>query len=157
MSACIFDCRILSPEGKSEVGIWIADDIKCMYKLPRKNYKRAKFIFSINDFRKWPWRSYEFRRKLVYMIVKKLKKIIGSIILTKKDFYPLLCFKLAKILKHFNFKVIFKPVNKFNFPSTKSPIPEFHKWGIYKVPCKDCNLFYNQTKRNLETSLSVRK
>ena len=29
-------------------------------------------------------------------------------------FYPPLCFKLAKILKRFNFKVIFKPVNKFN-------------------------------------------
>ena len=38
-------------------------------------------------------------------------------------FYPPLCFKLDKVLKRFNFKVTFKPVNKFNFPSTKSPIP----------------------------------
>ena len=57
-------------------------------------------------------------------------------------FYPPLCFKLSKILKWFNFKDIFKPVNKFHFPSTKSLIPELHKWDIYKVSCKDCNLFY---------------
>ena len=45
--------------------------------------------------------------------------------------------------------------NKFNFPSTKSLILEFRKWGIFKVPCKDCNLFYmGQTKYNLETRLS---
>ena len=58
-------------------------------------------------------------------------------------------------LKRFNFKVICKPINKFNSPSTKSSIPEFRKWGICKVPCKDCNLFYiGQTKRSLETRLS---
>ena len=58
-------------------------------------------------------------------------------------------------LKQFNFKVIFKPINKFNFNSTKSPIPEFCKWSVYKVPCKDCKPFYiGQTKRNLQTSLS---
>ena len=46
------------------------------------------------------------------------------------------------------------PVNKFNFPSTKSLILEFRKWSIYKVPYKDCNLFYiGQTKRNHETRL----
>ena len=32
---------------------------------------------------------------------------------------------------------------------------EFLKWGIYKVPCKECNLFYiGQTKPNIETRLS---
>ena len=31
------------------------------------------------------------------------------------------------------------------------PIPEFRKWDTYKVPCKDCNLFYiGQFQRNLK-------
>ena len=69
--------------------------------------------------------------------------------------YPPLCFKFAKILKRLNFKVTFKAVNKCNFHLTKPLIPELYKWGIYKVPCKDCNLFYiGQTKCNLETCLS---
>ena len=55
-------------------------------------------------------------------------------------FYPPLCFKLAKILKLFTFKVISKV--EFFFSSTKSPITNFLKCGIIKVPWKDCNLFY---------------
>ena len=70
------------------------------------------------------------------------------------SFYPPLCFKFDKIIKWFNFKVISKPVNKFNFPSIKSAIPEFCKWGTYKVLCKDYNLFYiGLIKRDLETHL----
>ena len=37
-------------------------------------------------------------------------KSYNSVVLS---FYPPLCFKLAKILKWFNFKVIFKLINKF--------------------------------------------
>lgn len=61
---------------------------------------------------------------------------------------------MSKIFKRFDFNVIYKPVNKIQFPSTKSPVPEFHKWGIYNVPCNNCHLSYiGQTKRNLETRI----
>ena len=50
---------------------------------------------------------------------------------------------------------MFTPVNKFYFPSTKSPIHELRKRGICKVPCKDSSLFYTgQNERSLETRLS---
>ena len=98
---------------------------------------------AINKFIKPPWNS------ILSNVVKI--KLDNSAIL---PFHLPLCFKLAKILKRFNFKVIFKPVNKFKFPSTKSPIPKLCKWGIYKVPWKDNLLYIDQTKRNLETHLS---
>ena len=89
------------------------------------------------------------------------KSTLSNDVIVKHDktivlpFYSPLWFKIAKILKRRKFKVIFKLVNKIYFPTTNSPIPELHKYGIYKVPCNVCSLFYiGQPKRNLETILS---
>ena len=51
---------------------------------------------------------------------------LNLITLLFSSFILNLCFKLIKILQRFNFKVIYKPVNKLNFPST---IP-CNKFGI---------------------------
>ena len=70
------------------------------------------------------------------------------------NFYPPLGFNFAKKLKRVNCKVIFKPINKFYLPSTKSRITQLRKWDINEFPCKIFNLIYiGQTKHNLKNYL----
>ena len=57
---------------------------------------------------------------------------------------------MAKILSRFNFRVIFRPTNKFCFPSLKDPVPHSNRCGIYHIPCQ-CGLGYiGQTRRALK-------
>ena len=69
-------------------------------------------------------------------------------------YYPIVSSKIAKILKKFNFKTVFVPINKLKFTNTKDKIPVLNNWGIYQIFCQ-CGLSYiGQTKRALKIRLN---
>ena len=68
-------------------------------------------------------------------------------------FYPKITHQIANILKTFNLKCIFSPVNKLKFSNLKDPIDSLNNWGIYNISCQ-CGLSYiGQTKRALRIRL----
>jgi hypothetical protein len=68
-------------------------------------------------------------------------------------FYPKISQQIAKILKRFDFNVIFSPVKKVRFSNLKHPIDNLNCWGIYSISCQ-CGLSYiGQTKRALKFRL----
>ena len=89
---------------------------------------------------------------IILICIKMLK--LNPITLRLSRFYLPLWFNFPKILKSYNFGVIFKPGNKFKFISTKSPVSELCKRGICNVHCNICHLSYNdQTEKDFEKRL----
>lgn len=64
--------------------------------------------------------------------------------------FPSVSFKVASILRKFDFNVAFSPFAKLAFSSLKDPVPPEQRWGIYKIDCQ-CDMCYiGQTSRALK-------
>ena len=79
--------------------------------------------------------------------VKSVSSVSSHVVVL--PFYPKISFQIAKILKSFDFKVVFSPTNKIHFSNLKSPIDCMSDWDVYEISCQ-CGLSYiGQTKRAL--------
>ena len=63
-------------------------------------------------------------------------KYLKSVFLKK---IPKSNFSLDKILKQYNFKVIFSSINKLSLSKLKDPTDALNSWGIYSIACQ-CGL-----------------
>lgn len=55
--------------------------------------------------------------------------------------------QISEVLKKFNIKTLFVPVNKINFSNLKDPIDIFISKGIYRISCQ---CYIGETKRALK-------